>query len=109
MALDKKFWPEVLQVFPGENYQVYVYFNDGSVRLLDVSDLIQPGTVFEALTAPEVFRDKLAVINHTVAWDMGGNHDPERCIDLDPFVVYEESPEVADPLAQMITAQAGSE
>jgi hypothetical protein len=96
--LDKtKFWPQVLQVLPTDDYCVYAYFNDGSVRLFDVKPLIKPGTVFEQLQDIAVFKSKIAVINDTVAWDMGGNRDPYKCVDLDPFVIFEQCA-VADPL-----------
>jgi len=96
--LDKNnFWPKVLQVVPTDDYCVYAYFNDGSVRLFDVKSLIKPGTIFEPLQDITFFKSKLAVINETVAWDIGGNRDPRKCIDLDPFVIFEQAP-VADPL-----------
>ncbi len=94
------FWPKVLQVVPTNNFEVYAYFNDGSVRLFDVKPLIKPGTVFESLSNLQFFKDKLSVINDTVAWDIGGNKDPRKCIDLDPFVIFEQ-PAVSDPLKDM--------
>ena len=94
------FWPKVLQVVPTDDYGVYVYFNDGSVRLFSVKSLIKPGTIFEPLQDITYFKSKLAVINETVAWDIGGNRDPRKCIDLDPFVIFEQPP-VADPLSTM--------
>ena len=42
-----RFFPCVLQAVATDDFQVYVYFNDGSVRLLDAKPLLQPGTVFE--------------------------------------------------------------
>ena len=43
------FIPEVLQAIPGEGYSIFVYFNDGTVRQYDASQLItQPG-VFQKL------------------------------------------------------------
>lgn len=96
--LDKTlFYPLVLQVVPTDNFEVYAYFNDGSVRLFDVKPLLKPGTVFEPLMDINIFKSKLTVINYTVAWDMGGNRDPYKCIDLDPFVIFEQ-PMVDDPL-----------
>jgi len=95
--MENKFWPQVLQAVPTDDFGVYAYFNDGSVRYVDVKPKIQPGTVFEPLRDISTFKSKLAVINDTVAWDMGGNRNPEKCIDLDPFVIF-ESPAVADPL-----------
>lgn len=99
----RDFWPKVLQVVPADDYGVYAYFNDGSVRFVDAKPYIEPGTVFEPLANRDIFRDKLAVINDTVAWDMGGDRDPVKCIDLDPFVIF-DSPAVADPLASKVTA-----
>lgn len=96
--LDKsRFFPEVRQVVPGADYTVYAYMNDGSVRLYDVKPLLKPDTVFAQLIDKDVFSGKLAVINNTVAWDMGGNRDPEKCVDIDPFDVF-AAPSVPDPL-----------
>ena len=89
--------PKVLQVVPTDEYCIYVYFNDGSVRLFDVKPLIKPDTVFESLKDFNFFKSKLTVINGTVAWDVGGNRDPRKCIDLDPCVIFEQ-PAVIDPL-----------
>ena len=97
--LDKKhFWPQVLQVLPTNNFEVYAYLNDGSVRLFDVKPLLKRNTVFEPLLDLETFKNKLTVINNTIAWDMGGNRDSNKCIDIDPFSIFEKIP-VADPLA----------
>jgi len=92
-----EFWPKVLQVVPTDDYKVYVYFNDGSVRLFDVKPLIKRETVFEPLFDLGFFKSKLAIINDTVAWDIGGNRNPQKCVDLDPFVIFEK-PAVSDPL-----------
>ena len=93
----QRFFPEVLQVIPGRDFSVYAYMNDGTIRHMDIKPLIVPGTVFAQLADEREFVRKLAVINQTVAWDMGGNRDAEKCIDLDPFSVY-EAPSVPDPL-----------
>ena len=98
--LDKKhFWPQVLQVLPTDNFEVYAYMNDGSVRLYDVKPLLKKNTVFESLMDIQTFKSKLKIINNTIAWDMGGNRDPYKCIDIDPFTIFEKPP-VADPLCQ---------
>ena len=93
----KYFWPKVVQVLPTDNFEVYAYLNDGSVRLFDVKPLLKKDTVFESLMDIETFKNKLTVINHTIAWDMGGNRDQYKCIDIDPFAIYERPP-VPDPL-----------
>jgi hypothetical protein len=92
-----QFYPKVLQVVPTDDYRIYAYFNDDSIRLIDVKPLIKPGTVFEPLDDINFFKSKATVINDTVAWDIGGNRDPYKCVDLDPLVIFELS-EVDDPL-----------
>ncbi|MDO4288206.1 MAG: DUF2442 domain-containing protein [Eubacterium sp.] len=98
--LDKTtFFPEVLQAVPTDDFQVYAYFNDGSVHLFDVKPLIKPNTVFEALSDIDAFKEYLTIIGKTIAWDMIGNRNPYKCIDLDPFVLM-EAPTVKDPLEE---------
>ena len=91
------FIPEVLQVVLGNDYHVFAYFNDGTIRAYDVLPLIQKGGVFKKLSDLNVFHKCLTVLNGTVAWDLNGNHDVTKCIDIDPFDVY-NSPVVKDPL-----------
>ena len=100
--LDKtQFFPVVVQVVPTDDYGVYAYFNDGSVRFFDVKPLIKPDTVFEPLEDIRFFKSKLTVINDTVAWDVGGNRDPRKCVDLDPLVIFNQ-PAIADPLCEFL-------
>ena len=94
------YMPHVVQAVPGEGRTVYAYFSDGSVRLTDVSHLIVPGTVFDALKDERFFRERLTVINGAVAWDVSGDRDATTCIDLDPFNMYETSAIVRDPLVE---------
>lgn len=42
-----------------------------------------------------IFKEKLTVLNNTIAWDIAGNRDEYKCIDIDPFEVF-ESPIVDD-------------
>jgi hypothetical protein len=99
--LDKTyFFPKVLQVIPTD---VYTYFNDGSVRFFDVKTLIQSDTVFAPLQDINYFKSKLAVINDTIAWDIGGNRNTQKCIDIDPFVIFEQ-PIVPDPFESMVSS-----
>ncbi|MCD8148091.1 MAG: DUF2442 domain-containing protein [Clostridiales bacterium] len=89
------FSPEIFQAVAGNNYVVYAYLNDGSVRVLDMKPMIKKGGVFQILEDPKIFRETLTVMNQSVAWDLSGNRDEENCIDVDPFCVY-ECPMVAD-------------
>ena len=89
--------PKVLQTVAGDNYTVYAYLNDGTVRLVDMKPMIDQGGVFEQLRNAEFFGSRLTVLNDTVAWDLTGRHDPAECIDIDPFTVA-DMPVTADPL-----------
>ncbi len=90
--------PAVVQAVPGNNFTVYAYFSDGTVRLADIKPLIARGGVFAPLADENVFRSRITVLNDAVAWDLEGNRDETACIDLDPGKMYRESPVVDDPL-----------
>ena len=96
------FIPKVVQAVADERFTVYAYFNDGTVRRLDAAPLLEKGGVFAPLRDPDFFRERLTVLNDTVAWDIDGNRDPCTCVDLDPCEIYETCPVVADPLREVI-------
>ena len=94
--------PEVIQVVPEKEYRLYVYFSDGSIRLTDIAPLIKKGGVFTPLKDMTIFREKVTVMNHTVAWDLSGKRDPSNCVDIDPCNMYVNSIRVKDPLREEI-------
>ena len=96
-----EYFPEVVQAVAGEDFCVFAYFSDGSVRKYDVKPLIAAGGVFERLADETFFREQLTVMNGTVAWDVTGNRNECRCIDLDPFTVLENAVVVPDPLEEV--------
>lgn len=93
--------PAVVQVLAGDDFTVYVYFNDGSIHLADIKPLILKGGIFSKLANEEFFRERLTVMNDTVAWDISGTRDDTQCIDLDPCQLY-EYPIVSDPLKDAV-------
>lgn len=94
--------PKALQAVAGQNLLIYIYFHDGTVRLYDASPLLEKGGVFAPLRDDAIFRERLTVLNDTVAWDLDGNRDPAACIDLDPCELYESCSVVEDPLKEAI-------
>ncbi len=97
-AIDMRYFSlVVLQAVPTNNFEVYEYMNDGYVHFFDVKPLLEQGTVFEPLMEIETFKNKITVMNETVAWDLKGDRDATRCIDLDPYVLF-KSLIVKDPL-----------
>jgi hypothetical protein len=89
-------YPEVIQVIPTEDYKVYVYFDDGRIKLFDASELIQKG-VFAQLRDKTKFMKTCRVLNGTLAWDIMENYDEAACLDLDPLELYRSCPEVDEP------------
>ena len=88
----------VVQTIPGEDYTVYAYFNDGSVRRADIKPIITKGGIFTPLADERFFRERLTVMNGAVAWAVTGIRDVTQCIDLDPCGMHANSPVVANPL-----------
>lgn len=96
--LDKThFFPCVVQAVPTDNFEVYAYMNDGTVRKVDIKPLIKPDTVFAPMADIEFFKDRLTVIGETVAWDISGDRNEYECVDIDVETIF-DSPPVADPL-----------
>lgn len=94
--------PQVVQALAGEDFTVYIYFLDGTIRLLDAKPLLKRGGVFSPLRDETMFRNSLTVMNGTVAWDLEGTRNASVCIDLDPCELYDNCPSVIDPLQEMI-------
>lgn len=90
------YMPEVIQVIPINNYKVYVYFDDGCIKLYDAKEDVKLG-IFQPLQDINKFMNCCTVLNGTLAWDLDGNYDESTCLDIDPFVIYENSPEVDEP------------
>ena len=91
--------PDVIQVIPTKEFRVYVYFADGKIKLFDMSSYVGQG-VFKQISVIGAFISKCTVINHTLAWDVGGNFDENNCIDIAPDTIYESGLNVADPLVR---------
>lgn len=90
--------PQVVQVKAAKDFKVYVYFADGKIKLYDVQPLISHGGVFQVISDPATFERLCTVLNGTLAWDVGGNFDDTKCIDIDPCTIYDTAQDVDDPL-----------
>jgi hypothetical protein len=90
----------VLQVIPTDDFKVYVYFSDGKIKLYNAQPLIGKG-VFNSISEISTFKKTCTVMNQTLAWDVTGNRDPSKCIDIDPEKIYATSVDVSDPLCQV--------
>ena len=93
----------VIQVLPKNDFKVYVYFDDGKIKLFDMSHLIGKG-VFLKISSREDFMEKCTVLNGTLAWDLDGKFDGSNCIDIAPEAIYENGKDVRDPLAYNVAS-----
>lgn len=82
------YMPNIVQVIPHKNYTVDVYFDDGKITCYDMSQNIKKG-VFQVLQKLELFMERCTIMNDTLAWDIEGNRDAAKCLDIDPDTLYE--------------------
>lgn len=92
----------VVQVKPTDDFKVYVYFDDGKIKLYDAQPIINAGGVFKKISDIETFKQLCTVMNGTLAWDVNGNFDVENCLDIDPETIYERAQDVVDPLSAKV-------
>lgn len=80
-------FPEIVQVVPNDNYTVTVHFEDGKIVLYNVAPLLDK-KIFQPLIDKNIFVNACTIINETLAWDLEGNRDASKCIDIDPETLY---------------------
>lgn len=76
--------------------KVDCYFTTGHVRRFDMSPLLEGscGLVFRPLRDEKIFKSSMTVMNDTLAFDVAGNRDATKCVDIDPFVIFDEGEEI---------------
>lgn len=88
---------KIVQVYPTDDFKVYLYFIDGKIKLFDAKELVEKG-VFQQIQNLNKFKETCTVLNDTLAWDLSGKRDPSNCLDLDPEELYEKCPDVEEPM-----------
>jgi len=81
--------PKIFQVVPTREYEVYVYFDDGKIKLYDAKPLLARGGIFNVLKDINFFMERCTIMNGTLAWDLSGNRDRGNCIDICPDTIYD--------------------
>lgn len=80
--------PKIFQVIPTDDYKVFVYFDDGKIKLYDAKPMIDKGGIFEKIKDKDAFKNKCTILNGTLAWDISGNRNVYECIDICPDTIY---------------------
>ena len=91
----------VVQVHPRDDFKVYVYFDDGKIKLYDVGPLIKNGGIFKKISQIDEFINKCTVMGGTLAWDISGSFNESNCIDIDSETIHLEGEDVSDPLTKI--------
>jgi len=81
--------PNLIQVIPTDDFIVYLYYDDGSVRIYNALQLLKRGGAFAILNDINVFLYTCTIMNDTLAWDIAGGFDEWNCIDICPDTLLE--------------------
>lgn len=88
---------DVIQVIPTDNFEVYVYFSDGKIKLFNANELVKKG-VFKQLEDINIFKSTCTVLNGKLAWDLDGTRNEWKCLDIDTENLYNSCPTVKEPV-----------
>ncbi len=83
--------PLLYQVYPTDTYEVYLYYDNGEIRIYNCSFILERKGVFEQIHDVNRFKELCSIMNGTLAFDISGKFDPYNCIDFCPDTIYEES------------------
>ena len=91
--------PKLFQVFPTNDYAVYLFYDNGEIKVYDCNWILKKSGVFTKLHDVERFKQLCTIMNGTLAWDISECRDPYNCIDICPDTIYQESMKThIDPL-----------
>ena len=91
--------PYLFQVIPTNDYHVYLYYDNGEIKLYDCSWVLTRRGIFEKIHAIDDFKRLCTIMNRTLAFDISEKRDTYNCIDIDPDTVYQESVKCKDILS----------
>lgn len=81
------YFPEIVQVIPHEDFTVSVYFSDGKIVLYDIKPFLNM-EIFSKISNVNIFMESCTILNDTLAWDITGDRNESKCIDIDPDILY---------------------
>lgn len=86
---------KILEVIPNDDFTLTLRFDNGELRLFDVSPFLKKGTVFETFADIKNFRRVFLDEQHCVAWDIDPTVDSDKVwsnrVDLCPDCCYIDS------------------
>ena len=88
---------DIIQVIPTDDYKVYLYFEDGKIKLFDVKVLMDR-IPFKKLKDKNVFKDTCTVLNGNLSWSLDKSYNKRTLIYVDSLKLYSECEEVVEPI-----------
>ncbi len=83
--------PKLYQVLPIDGFKVYLYYDNGEIKLYDCKWVLEETGVFTEIHDNDMFKEICTIMNGTLAFDISHTRDPYNCIDICPDTVYEDS------------------
>ncbi len=83
--------PTLYQVLPTDDFKVYLYYDNGEIKLYDCSFVLDQVGVFVKIKDISKFKELCTIMNKTLAFDISGQRDPYDCIDICPDTIYQDS------------------
>ncbi len=83
--------PKLFQVVPTKDYNVYLYYDNGEIKLYDCKWALTKSGIFTKLHSADAFVELCCIMNNTLAFDVAGDFDNCNCIDICPDTIYTDS------------------
>lgn len=83
--------PGLFQVLPTDDFKVYLYYNNGEIKLYDCTWILEQAGIFTKIHDIETFKELCTIMNGTLTFDISLVRDPYNCIDICPDTVYQDS------------------
>lgn len=83
--------PRLYQVLPMDDYSVYLYYDNGEIRLYDCKWILNENNQFDKIKNIKDFKRLCTIMNKTLCFDISEKRDTFNCIDICPDTIYNES------------------
>jgi hypothetical protein len=91
--------PKLYQVVPFDDFSVVLFYDNGEIKKYDCSWVLKEDGIFNNIHSATDFKSKCCIMNNTLAFDIAGNFDTTKCIDICPDTLYTESVQTKDIFA----------
>ncbi len=90
--------PTLFQVVPKDDYKVYLYYDNGEIKLYDCSFILENKKIYKKILNIYDFKRLCTILNKTLAFDISEEFDPCNCIDFCPDIIYNDSTKVLEDI-----------